>query len=225
MRSTKLIHRPTVRALRPRLPWCDPACPPGLAEQLARLLDQCLAFGPGLRRLRGTRTRKDGLADAAIKASLRHAGKPLGRKMEEQADSLEQEIEDLRSRRAEAATAERSKPDLSTTQSAIGTVAALSAKLDSSTPEERTALRTSIIQQLRTAFFEVVFRPHAIVGLIELPDKPKSLKGAFGMPRPIVVRVIDGAERYFLSHLFFRDDPEELAALGAGKGVVFPRFV
>jgi hypothetical protein len=36
--------------------------------------------------------------------------------------------------------------------------------------------------------------------------------------------VVDGEERYFLRHVFFRDDPDELAALGGGKGVVRPRF-
>jgi DNA invertase Pin-like site-specific DNA recombinase len=165
------------------------------------------------------------MADAAIEASLRHAGKPLGRKMEEQAASLEEKIEDLRRVRAEAAAAQRSKPDLPRTQSAIATVAALAARLDSSSAEQRTALRTSIVQQLRTAYSEIAFRPHAIVGLIELPEKPRTGKTGFGrLPQPIEVRGAKGVERYFLRHVFFTDDPEELAALGGGKGIVRPRF-
>jgi DNA invertase Pin-like site-specific DNA recombinase len=166
------------------------------------------------------------MADAAIEASLRHAGKPLGRKMEEQAASLEEKIEDLRRVRAAAAAAQRSKPDLPRTQSAIATVAALAAKLDDSSAAQRTALRTSIVQQLRTAYFEIAFRPHAVVGLIELPEKPRTGKTGFGrLPQPIEVRGVKGAERYFLRHRFFSDDPDELADLGGGRGILSPRFV
>jgi DNA invertase Pin-like site-specific DNA recombinase len=140
------------------------------------------------------------------------------------AESLHAQIEDKKKLRDATARAERERPHLPTTQAAIGSVAALIAKLGGATDKEKTALRIGLLQQMRVAFFEVVFRPHAIVGLIELPEKPKSLKGAFGLPRPIEVRVSDGIERYFLRHLFFRDDPEELAALGGGKGIIFPRF-
>jgi hypothetical protein len=62
-------------------------------------------------------------------------------------------------------TVEAAPPD----ESALGTVAALAAKPSESTVEERAALRTGIIQQLRTAFAEIVFRSHAIVGLIDCP--------------------------------------------------------
>jgi hypothetical protein len=140
------------------------------------------------------------------------------------AESLHGQIEDKKKLRDATARAERERPQLSTTQAAIGSVTALIAKVSGATEKERLALRIGLVQQMRAAFFEIVFRPHAIVGLIELPEKPKSLRGAFGMPRPIDVRVIDRVERYFLRHVFFRDDPDELAALGGGKGIVFPKF-
>jgi DNA invertase Pin-like site-specific DNA recombinase len=161
----------------------------------------------------------------ALDEWLRDPDTKLGAELKSRAQSLVEEIEEARKRRDEAAAAERSRPHLPTTQSALGSVAALAAKLAEAPAEEKAALRTGIVQQLRTAFAEITFRPHAIVGLIELPEKPKSLKGAFGMPRPIDVRVVDGAEKYYLRHVFFRDDPEELAGLGGGKGIIHPRFV
>jgi hypothetical protein len=103
------------------------------------------------------------------------------------------------------------------------------------------------VQQLRTAYAEIVFRPNAIVGLVELPEKPKTRKRGFpptgieirppGTPK--VGKKVRGGpsdeaeirpgkeaerERYFLRHVFFRDDPEEMAGVGSGKGIVFPRF-
>jgi hypothetical protein len=165
------------------------------------------------------------MKDSAIDGALRHAGKPLAIELERRAESLVLEIAELRGLRDKAVAEERSRPHLPTTQSALGTVAALAAKLGESTVEEKTALRTGIIQQLRTAFAEIVFRPNSIVGLIELPEKPKSMKGAFGLPRPIDVRkAADGEERYFLRHVFFSDDPEELDDLGGGKGIIHARF-
>jgi hypothetical protein len=86
-------------------------------------------------------------------------------------------------------------------------------------------LRTVIIQQLRTAFAEISFGRHSIVGLVELPEKPKSMKGFFGMPKPIQVRAIkDKQPRYFFRHAFFSDHPEELADLDGGKGIIHPRY-
>jgi DNA invertase Pin-like site-specific DNA recombinase len=165
------------------------------------------------------------LKDAAIDAAMRHSGKPLAEDFENRAEAFGEQIGEKRKLRDEAAAAERSRPHLPTTQSAIGTVAALAAKLVGSTPEDKRALRTSMVQQLRTAFSEITFRTHAIVGLIELPEKPKSLKRASGLPRPIDVRTTDAGERYFLRHVFFSDDPDELAGLGGGKGIVRPSFV
>lgn len=108
---------------------------------------------------------------------------------------------------------------------ALASVASLVAKLGEATDKDRTALRVGLIQQMRAAFFRVEFRPHAIVGLIELPEMPNIRKVGFGqLPRPIEIRVIENQERYFLRHVFFRDDPEELAALGGGTGIVNPRF-
>jgi hypothetical protein len=164
------------------------------------------------------------LKDAAFDGALRYAGKAMAADFESRADTLLKQIEEVRKLQDDAAAAERSRPHLPTTQTAIGTVAALAAKLAGSTPEERTVLRTSIVQQLRTAFAEIRFGRHAIVGLIELPEKPKSLRGFFGMPRPIDVRKTDGVERYFLRHVFFSDHSEELADLGGGKGIIHPRF-
>jgi hypothetical protein len=41
-----------------------------------------------------------------------------------------------------------------------------------------------------------------------------------------VARPARGAERerYFLRHVFFRDDPEEMAGMDGGKGIVFPSY-
>jgi hypothetical protein len=59
-----------------------------------------------------------------------------------------------------------------------------------------------------------------------VPEKPKIRKTGFGqLPSPIEVRTAkNGEERYFQRHVFFMDDPDELAALGGEKGVVRPRF-
>jgi DNA invertase Pin-like site-specific DNA recombinase len=181
--------------------------------------------GPSPRELDMRIAELTAMKDSAIDAALRNAGKRMAAEWESRAETLVDEIAEARKRRDEAAAAERSRPHLPTTQSALGTVAALAAKLAEAPAEEKAALRTGIIQQLRTAFAEITFRPHAIVGLIELPEKPKSLKGAFGMPRPIEIHTAkNGKERFFLRHVFFRDDPDELAALGGGKGIVFPKF-
>jgi hypothetical protein len=139
-------------------------------------------------------------------------------------ESLIGQIEDKQKLRETLAKAERDRPHLPDTQAAIASVASLIAKLGEATDKDRTALRVGLIQQMRAAFFQVVFRPRAIVCLIELPEKPKSMKDGFGLPKPIEVRVIDDVERYFLWHVFWREDPEELAAYGGGKGVAFPRF-
>jgi magnesium chelatase family protein len=60
---------------------------------------------------------------------------------------------------------------------------------------------------------------------IQIVAAKPSMKGAFGLPRPIDVRkAADGTERYFLRHVFFSDDPEELEDMGGGEAVVRPRF-
>lgn len=159
------------------------------------------------------------MRDAATDAALRNAGKRVASVYEDRVETLSDEIESLQRRREDAAAEERSKPDLSATQSAIRTVGALAEKLDKATDEERISLRTAIIQQLRTAYAEITFRPHAIVGLVELPGKPKPRKAGF--PSLFTVRLptaakprkrkngpvaaIDpqkGRERYFLRHVF-----------------------
>jgi hypothetical protein len=105
------------------------------------------------------------------------------------------------------------------------TATLLAAKLDCSTAEQKPAIRTGIIQQLRTAFAEIMFLPHEIVGLIELPEKPKSMKGPFGIPKPISVRVVDGIERYFYRHMIFCDHPEALYGTEGATGILRPRFI
>ncbi|MEY9881188.1 recombinase family protein [Bradyrhizobium sp. USDA 329] len=164
------------------------------------------------------------MKNSAMDTALRNAGKKMAAEWESRAETLVEEIAHVRKLRDDAVAAERSRPHLPTMQTALGTVAAIAAKLENSTDEEKVPLRTGIVQQLRTVFFEIVFRPHAIIGLIEMPDKPKSLKGAFGLPKPIEIRKGEKGERYFYRHVFFRDDPAELEAMGGGKGVVFPRF-
>jgi DNA invertase Pin-like site-specific DNA recombinase len=163
---------------------------------------------------------------AAIDASVRHAGKKLGLEFESRAESLVEEIAEQRKLRDGAAAAARSRPHLPTTQSALDSLEALSAKLVDATAEEKLLLRTGILQQLRTVFAEIIFKPHAIAGLIELPEKPKSMKGLFGIPKPIQVKTEEGREpRYFFRHTFFSDDPDELAELGGGNGIISPRSI
>jgi DNA invertase Pin-like site-specific DNA recombinase len=184
---------------------------------------------------------------SALDLVLRNQGKRVASVYEDRVEFYNEEIERLRERRDAAAAAEHSRPHLPTTQSALGSVAALAAKLETASEAERGPLRVSIVQQLRTAFAEIVFRPHAIVGLVELPEKPKIRKLGFpttgieirppGKPKigrkgrgasPVGIEARQSKEsereRYFLRHVFFRDDPEEMASLGGGKGIVFPRF-
>ena len=181
------------------------------------------------------------MREAATDAALRNAGKRVASVYEDRVETLNEEIESLQRRREDAAVAERSKPDLLAAQSAISKVGELAEKLEKATDEERVALRIAIIQQLRTAYAEITFRPHALVGLVELPAKPKPRRA--GQPNPFVTRSsapargpkkqngsvvpldpAKGHERYFQPYVFFRDDPEELAALGGGKGIFSPRF-
>lgn len=180
---------------------------------------------------------------AALDLALKNTGKRVASVYEDRVETLDDEIEEMRSRRDEAEAAERSRPHLPTTQSALGSVAALAEKLETASGEEKASLRVGIVQQLRTAFTEIVFRPHALVGLIELPQKPKgrrwashivtrpphkpkTRKKASGDPTaefPERSNKARDRERYFLRHVFFRDDPDEMAEIGSGSGIVFPR--
>ena len=63
----------------------------------------------------------------------------------------------------------------------------------------------------------------APVSLSIVTQRRCATKDAFGLPKPIEARVVDGVERYFLRHVFFRDDLEELLS-GGGRGIVSPRF-
>ena len=185
-------------------------------------------FGPSPREFDARIAELTGMKNAAIDAALRNAGKAMAGEYESRAESLTEEIAETRRRRDLAAAEERSRPHLPTAQSAIGGVAALGEKLRDCTDEERGPLRTALVQQLRTAFAEIVFRPHAIVGRVELPDRPKPRGGTLGdAPGRYEIRKgEDGKpDRDLLNLVFFRDDPEEMAGYDGGKGIVFPRFV
>jgi hypothetical protein len=94
----------------------------------------------------------------------------------------------------------------------------LTAKLADATAEEKLLLRTGILQQLRTVFAEIVFKPHAIAGLIELPEKPKSTKGPFGIPKPIQTKPGEGKElRYFFGTRSFRTIRMSLPSSGEAR--------
>jgi DNA invertase Pin-like site-specific DNA recombinase len=163
--------------------------------------------------------------DAAQEVMLRRAGTPMAAEMERKSDTLIARIKELKRKRDEMAAAERSKPHLPTTRSAVETVAALGAKLRTSSDGERVEIRNALVQQLRIAFAEIRFWPHEIVGLIELPDPPKSMRGPFGILRKIeTVKSDDNIERYFYRHRIFSDDPAEMAEFDGGKGVLNTRF-
>lgn len=148
--------------------------------------------------------------------------------LKKRAEILHAEIEDKKKQRDAAARADRERPQLPTTQASIESVTALIAKLGSAVDDERTALRIGIIQHLRTIYAEITFHPHAVVGLVELPEKPNVRRGAFGLPTmPYFMRKDeDGTVRHFLWYVFFSDGPAEMEELGnVGKGIVRRRFV
>lgn len=159
----------------------------------------------------------------AVDLLIENEDSVLAPELRRRAESLTLQIGDKRKLRDNIARAERDRPHLPTTQASIASVAALTAKLASATGEKRIELRVALIQQIRAAYFRVVFRPHAIVGLIEVPERPRSRKGLLPA-RFVEVRIIDGVERFFLCHRFFGDDPDELDDYGGGKGIVSPRF-
>jgi DNA invertase Pin-like site-specific DNA recombinase len=163
---------------------------------------------------------------SAMNLAAEYAGKSLGLRYRALAETLNDKVDEVREKRDQAAATERSRPHLPTAQSALKNFRELVGKLADTDGEEKVRLRTAIVQQLRTAFAEFVFGPHYIVGLIELPERPKSMKGPFGLPKPIQVRKVEGKEpRYFFRHRLFSDDPDELAALGGGKGIIGPRRI
>jgi DNA invertase Pin-like site-specific DNA recombinase len=163
---------------------------------------------------------------SALAIAAKHEGKNLGLEFEAHAETLIEQIAEVRKKRDAAASAERSRPHLPTIQSALKSFADLVGELAGSTPEEKVRLRTAILQQLRTTFAKIVFKPHAIAGLIELPGKPKTMKGPFGIPKPIEVLPVERKQpRYFFRHTFFSDDPDELAELGGGTGIISPRSI
>jgi DNA invertase Pin-like site-specific DNA recombinase len=163
--------------------------------------------------------------NAAQEVMLRRAGTSMAEAMERKSDTLLARIAELKRKRNEMAAAERSKPHLPTTRSAVETVVALGAKLGMSSDKERVEIRSALVQQLRIAFAEIRFWPHEIVGLIELPDEPKSMRGPFGILRKFeTAKSDDNIERYFYRHRIFSDDPAEMAEFDGGTGVRNARF-
>jgi len=171
-------------------------------------------------RIAGLATQKE----KALDLLLANEDDVLAPDLRRRAESLVAQIEDLKRLREAAAAAERSRPHLPTLKSSIDAVAALATKLDVSTAQERTTIRTGIVQHLRTLFAKISFSKHAIVGVIELPAKPKAMKTWFGIPKPIQVKVLDGRERYFYGHLIFTDLPEELDAHDGVTGIMGARY-
>lgn len=143
--------------------------------------------------------------------------------MERQANALLDQIAEVARLRGEAAAEERSRPHLPTVRTALQDVAALSTELDVASVDDRLALRMRITHQIRIAFAAIVFGPHSIAGLIALPGKPR-MTGAFGFPMPIVTKKEGDAVRYFYRHTVFSDEPEMLATMDGGTGVLGSRF-
>jgi DNA invertase Pin-like site-specific DNA recombinase len=164
------------------------------------------------------------MKDSALDMAIRNAGTALGPELERRAAALVEELADLRRKKEEAAAAERARPHLPTVRTAIETIAELAARLGTANAEERKNIRTSLVQQIRTAFAEVVFSRHSVATLIELPEKPKSMRTAGGMPKPIVSRTeADGREKYFYRHPVWTDHPRALNHVGGGSGLLHAR--
>jgi hypothetical protein len=144
--------------------------------------------------------------------------------MERVANSLANEIAEVSRQRDAAVTEERSRPHLPTVRAALQDVASLVAELNGASVEDRLALRMRLTQQIRTAFAEIQFGPHTIFGLIALPGMPKSLTGAFGMPRAFIPKPMkDGTQRWFYRHTIFSDEQLVVEELDGGTGLLGAR--
>lgn len=159
---------------------------------------------------------------AALDAVLRNKGKKLAIEYENRAETLLEEIDEVRKRRGtvEAAPSHHGGRDRQRRR-ARGQTRRLHRRTEENSEDRHLAAAADGVL--------IVFRPHAIVGLIELPEEPKTTKGVFGgIPGSIEVREVEEREckhtYYFLRHVFFRDVPDEMAALGGGKGLIPPRF-
>ncbi|MGY3449189.1 recombinase family protein [Bradyrhizobium sp. USDA 4353] len=160
----------------------------------------------------------------AINILLDNEDSVLAPDLKWEAESLTEQIQEKKQLREALAKAERERPHLPTAQENLALVADLAAKLANATDAERTGLRRSFAQQLRVAYFRIVFRPHSIAGLIEVPAKPKPYRlGPISVNRNFETHVINEVEHFFVPHRFFGDDPEELAGLGGGTGIITPR--
>ena len=162
--------------------------------------------------------------EAAIASILRNPNNALGAEMERRANALWDKIEQVRKERDAAASEERSRPHVPTMRTALATFVDLAKELDGCSVEDKRALRTRLTHQIRNLFAEIVFGPHSIAGLIALPGMPKSMKGAFGLPKPIIMRTDKaGKERWFYRHTLFIDEPAALEDLDDGKGILYAR--
>lgn len=156
---------------------------------------------------------------------MRNPDNALGADMEMQANKLTEDIAEFRKQRDAAVTEEWTRPHLPTVRAALQEVAALVAELDAASVDDKRALRMRLTHQIRTTFAEIVFGPHTISGLIALPGMPKSLRGWFGIPKPIFSRTEkDGTQRWFYRHTIFSDEPHLLETLEGAKGWVNSRY-
>jgi DNA invertase Pin-like site-specific DNA recombinase len=160
----------------------------------------------------------------AIASILRNPDNALGAEMERQANTLSDQISETRRQRDAVVAEDRSRPHLPTVRSALQDVASLATELESASAEDKLALRMRLTHQIRTAYAEIVFGPHTISGLIALPGMPKSMKGFFGLPKPIVAKTTkDGSQRWFYRNMIFSDEPELVESMGGGTGVLGAR--
>jgi DNA invertase Pin-like site-specific DNA recombinase len=161
----------------------------------------------------------------AIASIMRNPNNALGAEMEQQANKLADQISEARRQRDAAVTEERTRPHLPTVRAALQDVAALVAELDAASVDDKLALRMRLTHQIRIAFAEITFGPHTISGLIALPGMPKSMKGWFGIPKPIISRTEkDGTQRWFYRHNLFIDDPIVLDTMEIDGGFANSRF-
>lgn len=209
--------------------WSAKAVERYLIHQIDRIrLDEVVEpveiAGPAARNFEAEIADLEAKRKGAIASILRNPDNALGAEMERLANSLSNEIAEVRRQRDAAITEERSRPHLPTVRAALQDVASLVSELNAASVGDRLALRMRLTQQIRTAFAEIQFGPHTISGLIALPGMPKSMKGAFGLPKPVVVKTNkDGTQRWFYRHMIFSDEPHLIESLGGGKGMLGAR--
>jgi DNA invertase Pin-like site-specific DNA recombinase len=192
--------------------------------QLDEVIEPVEVSGPPARNFEAEIADLEAKRKGAIASILRNPDNALGAEMERVANSLANEIAEVHRQRDAAVTEERSRPHLPTVRAALQDVASLVAELNGASVEDRLALRMRLTQQIRTAFAEIQFGPHTIFGLIALPGMPKSMTGAFGMPRAFIPKPMkDGTQRWFYRHTIFSDEPLVVEELDGGTGLLGAR--